>query len=63
MIRFYQQWTAHHVANDIASRIAEQYAYPKTDPAWGFAKSCYVICKGSGAGERDSGVAKFIGWG
>ena len=33
---FYQQWTVRHVANDIASRIAEQYAYPQTDPVMGF---------------------------
>ena len=36
---FYQRWTVQHVANDVATRIAQGYAYPKSDPVMGFVNS------------------------
>ncbi len=33
---FYQQWIVSNVANDTASRVAQSYAYPNTDPVIGY---------------------------
>ncbi len=36
---FYQRWTVQHVANDVALRVAQGYAYPEADPVMGFVDS------------------------
>lgn len=36
---FYQRWLVSAVANDTAARIAQNYAYPMTDPVMGFVDS------------------------
>lgn len=33
---FYQQWVVSFTANDTATRIAQSYAYPNTDPVMGY---------------------------
>lgn len=33
---FYQQWAVAYSANDAATRVAQSYAYPNTDPIMGF---------------------------
>ena len=32
----YQQWMVSNIANDTATRIAQSYAYPNTDPVIGY---------------------------
>lgn len=33
---FYQQWIVSQVANDTATRVAQSYVYPNTDPIMGY---------------------------
>ena len=33
---FYQQWMVSNIANDTATRIAQSYVYPNTDPVIGY---------------------------
>lgn len=51
---FYQRWTVHHVANDVATRIAHTYANPEADPVMGFI---------SGAGKAAMSPYRYIGKG